>query len=259
MTAEQLGRALVLVHHDAADLGVDAPRGVLAVALARVEVAAEEHLLLAAGEVERAELVGHAPLGHHRSRQLGGPLDVVAGAGGLLAEDHFLGDATAHEDADRVLRELARHRQPVLGRELLRQAQRATARDDRHLVHRIGLGADEARDQGVTRLVDRGGALLLVGDDHRAALGAHQHLVLGLLEVDHVDLVLVATRGDERRLVDQALQIGAGETGRAAGDDLEIDRGRQRDAPDVDVQDADAAAQIRARHHDAAVEAPRTK
>ena len=96
------------VGHDAPDLGVDALRGVLAEVVAVREVTAEEHLLLAAREVQRAELVAHAPLGDHRPGELGRALDVVAGAGRLLAEHDLLGDPAAHQDRDLVERELAR-------------------------------------------------------------------------------------------------------------------------------------------------------
>src|SRR5262249_9805011 len=53
---QDLHRAGVLLGHDAPDVGVDPLGGVLAVALAGGEVAAQEDLLLAGGEVEWAEL-----------------------------------------------------------------------------------------------------------------------------------------------------------------------------------------------------------
>ncbi|MBS1121239.1 MAG: hypothetical protein H6Q90_3467 [Deltaproteobacteria bacterium] len=61
--AEDLGRTLVLLNDDPSNLGVDPACGVLAEGRAAREVTAEEDLLLAAREVERAELVAHAPLG----------------------------------------------------------------------------------------------------------------------------------------------------------------------------------------------------
>src|SRR5262249_44203222 len=56
-------------------------------------------------------------------------------------------------------------------------------------------------------------------------------------------------------LVDQELEVGAGKSRRAAGEDFEIDTA-ERDLAGVDLEDADAAAQIRPRNHDAAIEAP---
>ncbi len=97
----------------------------------------------------------------------------------------------------------------------MRQAERHAARDDRDLVDRVGV-RQLHREQRVTRLVNRGDALLALADDHRAPLGAHQHLVLRELEVEHANDLLVVARGVERRLVHQVRQIRAREAGRAA-------------------------------------------
>src|SRR6185503_16992267 len=80
-------------------------------------------------------------------------------------------------------------------------------------------------------------------------------LVLGLLEVLHLDLVLVAAGGDQRRLVDQELEVSTRESRSTAREDLEVDAA-ERDLARVDLEDADAAAQIGPGDHDAAVEAP---
>jgi len=61
-------------------------------------------------------------------------------------------------------------------------------------------------------------------------LGAQQHLVLGALEVDHRHARAFATRGEQRGLVHEVLQIGAHEARRTAADDLEIDVVRERNA-----------------------------
>ena len=82
---------------------------------------------------------------------------------------------------------------------------------------------EQLGDERVAGLVVGGGPLLALGDDHRLALGAHEDLVLGHLEVAHVDLVLVLARGEQRRLVDQVLEVGAGEARRAAAMIVEVD------------------------------------
>jgi hypothetical protein len=146
----------------------------------------------------------------------------------------------------------------VLLRQLHGHAQRAAARDDGDLVHRIGLG-QQLGDHGVAGLVVGGVAALLLGHDHRAALGAHHDLVLGALEVVHVDQALVAARGEQRRLVDQVGQVGAGEARRAAGDDVGLDVGRHRHLAHVHHEDLLAAADVRQRHHHLAVEAARAQ
>jgi hypothetical protein len=91
-------------------------------------------------------------------------------------------------------------------------AQRAAARDDRGLVDRVRSGLED-RDDGVTGLVVGGHLLFFFGHDHRAALGAHHHLVLGVLELAHGDKALVAARGQQGGLVDEVGKIGAREAG----------------------------------------------
>ena len=70
------------------------------------EVAAEEDLLFLLAERDRAELVAHAVLAHHAAGELGGLLDVVARAGGGVAEDQLLGGAAAEHHLQAVDAEL---------------------------------------------------------------------------------------------------------------------------------------------------------
>ena len=65
--------------------------------------------------------------------------------------------------------------------------------------------------------------LLIFGHHGRFALRPHQYLVFGPLEIVHRDDFLVVAGGVERGLVHQVGQVGAGESGRAAGDDLNVD------------------------------------
>ena len=120
-------------------------------------------------------------------------------------------------------RSLAVHAVAVFGRQLHGHAERAAARDDRHLVHRIGLG-QQPRDDRVAGFVVRGVPALVLGHHHRAPLGAHDDLVLGALEIVHVDQALVAARGEQRRLVHEVGEVGAREAGRAARDDVGLAR-----------------------------------
>ena len=57
-----------------------------------------------------------------------------------------------------------------------------TPRDDRHLVHRIGV-LDEQSDDGVAGLVMRDAVLLLVGQHPRLPLEAGQHALDRFLEI----------------------------------------------------------------------------
>ena len=109
------------------------------------------------------------------------------------------------------------------------------------------------------RLVVRRVLALLLGHHHRAALGAHDDLVLGALEIVHVHQALAAARGEERRLVHEVGEVRAGEAGRAARDDRGIHVGRDRHLAHVHQQDLLAAADVGQRHDDLAVEAARAQ
>ena len=114
-------------------------------------------------------------------------------------------------------------------------------------------------DDRVTGLVIGGELLLLLVHDHRAALGAHHDLVLGALELVHRHGATVGARGEQRRLVDEVGEIGAGEARRAARDDLRLHVLGQRQLAHVHLEDLLAAAHVRQRHDDLAVEAARAQ
>src|SRR5664280_1167630 len=217
--------ALVRRHDDAVDLVVDLPRGVLGVVGLPREVAAEEDLSLGPAEGHRPQLA-HAPLAHHAPRHLGGLLEVVRGARRDASDADFLGEAAA--------------------------------RDDRDLVERVRVLL-EGGDERVAALVIRGDTLLLFRHDHGLPLGAHEDLVLGVVEVDHVDFLLVDAGGRERGLVHEVREVGSGEARRAPRHDRKVDVVGHRDRARVDLEDAFAALHVRTVHDDAAVEAAGAK
>src|SRR5919112_91034 len=111
----------------------------------------------------------------------------------------------------------------VLVREAHRVAEGHAAADDRHLRDRVALGKHALHD-GVSALVVRDDLLLLLRDDPAAALGARDHAVDRLVELGHADALLVTPRREDRGLVDEVRQIGAGEAGRTAGERLDVHR-----------------------------------
>ena len=115
------------------------------------------------------------------------------------------------------------------------------------------------RDERMPAFVIGGETLLLLGHHHRAAFGAHHHLVLGGLELRHGDETLAAARRQQRRLVDEVGEVGAGEAGRAARERARLDVGRQRHLLHVHLEDLLAADDVGVRHHDLTVEAARTQ
>ena len=66
-------------------------------------------------------------------------------------------------------------------------------------------------DQRVAALVVRDDPLLAVGDEPAAPLGPGHHAVDRLLELVHADLVEPAPAGEQRGLVHEVREVGAGE------------------------------------------------
>ncbi len=95
--------------------------------------------------------------------------------------------------------------------------------------------------------------------DPGLALGPGDDAVDRLLEHARGDLLRVGARGEQRGLVDDVGQVGAGEAGGAAGDDVEVDVGRERLALGVHVEDRLAALEVGAVDDDLAVEAARAQ
>src|SRR5207245_1371147 len=85
---------------------------------------------------------------------LGGFLEVVAGARRLLLENDLLGGPATEQDGDAIDQVLPRIVVLVVQRQLLGEAERAAARDDRHLVDRIRarqeVGDQRASGRGTT-------------------------------------------------------------------------------------------------------------
>ena len=81
----------------------------------------------------------------------------------------------------------------------------------------------------------------------------------GLLELGHADDLLVAAGRQDRRLVDEVREVGAGEAGRLARDALDVDALVERLALGVDLEDLDAALHVGPVEDDLAVEPARAQ
>ena len=136
---------------------------------------------------------------------------------------------------------------------LHRDAQSHAARDDRHLVQRIGARSHRG-DESVAGLVVRRVVLFLVGQNHGAALDAHEHFVLGHFEIDHGDELAILARRPQSGFVHQIREIGAGKSRSAARDHREIHIVRERHLASVHAENFLAALHVRPRHHHAAIE-----
>ena len=106
----------------------------------------------------------------------------------------------------------------------------------------------------------------MVGDD-LALLAAHDALLLEagdqaidrFVEVQHVDRRLVLARREQRRLVHQVGEVGAGETGGPRRHHAEIDFGRELDLLGVNREDLFAALDVGLVHEHLAIESAWTQ
>ena len=257
---DDLGRAGVSALDQLADLGIDRQRGLVRHVVALGLRIAEEGFALLFFVLERAELVGHAPLHDHCPGKLGRLLDIARRARRdlVVAEDDFLGNAPAHHRG-----EVGEHLVTVVGVVVAfghrhDHAERAAARDDRRLVDRVRGGLVDA-DEGVTRLMIGGHPLFLGSHDERLPLGAHDHPVLGELELGHRDEPLAEPRGHQRGLVDEIGEVGARHARRAARERTRLDVGGQRDLLHMDLEDLHPPLDVGQRHGHAAVETARAE
>src|SRR5438067_10222 len=213
------------------DFLVDLPGDLLAVVSLLAEVAAEEDELLLVAERERAQLVGHAPLGHHAAGENGRLINKVAEvgagkAGGLAGEDfevdlaieglvarvHFEDGATAAD-----VRPIERH-MPVepTGAEQRRieNVRAVGGRDHDHMG--VGLEAVHLDQQLVERLL----ALVVTAAQAGAALAS-----------DGVDLI---DKDDAGRVLLRLIEEVAHSRGAYA--DEHLDEFRAGDAEEGDAR-----------------------
>ena len=125
-------------------------------------------------------------------------------------------------------------------------------------MHRVGV-LEEVADERVAHLVVGGDQPLFLAHHARLLLGAGDHAHDPLLELVLADLALARARRQQRRLVDQVREVGAGEAGRLAGERVDVDHLRERLAARVHLEDLRAALAVGAVDGDLAVEAARAQ
>ena len=152
----------------------------------------------------------------------------------------------------------ARGEELVLLRHRDRVAERLAAADDRDLVDRVGV-LEVVADDRVAHLVVGGDQPLLLAHDPGLLLRAGDHAHDPLFELDLGDLALAVAGGEQRGLVDEVGEVGAGEAGRLAGQRVDVDLLGQRLAAGVDLEDLRAALAVGAVDDDLAVEAARAQ
>ena len=213
---------------------------------------------MVAAEHARAELLAHAVAHDHLLRDRGDLLEVVRGAGRDLVEDELLRGAAAERHRELLHQRGLGRQVAVLARERDRVAERLAAADDRDLVHLVGV-LEVVADDRVAELVVGGDLALLLGEQPRLLLGAGDHAHDPFLELLLLDRLLAAARREQRGLVDEVRQVGAGEAGRAGGERVEVDLGRDRLALGVHLEDLAAADAVGPVDDDLPVEAARAQ
>ena len=114
-------------------------------------------------------------------------------------------------------------------------------------------------DERVAHLVVGRDLALLLGEQARLLLRAGDHAHDPLLELVLLDHLLPIARGEERGLVNEVREVGAGEAGRAGGERVEVDLTRERLAARVHLEDLPAAEAVGTVDDDLAVEAARAQ
>ena len=123
-----------------------------------------------------------------------------------MFQKHLLGHPSTHHDGYLALQEVPGVGVLVILRELHGHPQCHPPRNNGHLVERVGLGK-QCRHQGMTGFVIGRVPFFGVADDQGLSLHTHQDLVLGALEVQHGDRLLVVACGVESGFVDQVGQV----------------------------------------------------
>ncbi|SHV08873.1 Uncharacterised protein [Mycobacteroides abscessus subsp. abscessus] len=241
-----------------ADLVVDVAGDLVTEISLRAHGAAQEGITVLGAVADGAQLGAHAELGDHGAGDLGGVLDVGHRAGRGLAEDQLLGGAAAdrHDQArDQFGTRL--HALVVLGDGDGVPAGAATGQD-RHLVHGVQVRHGPA-GQRVPGLVVGGDLLFQLADDAALATGTTDDAVDGLFQCRAGDHGGVLAGGQQRGLVDDIGQVGAGHADGPLGQAVEVGVGGDGLARRVHPQHGLAAGQVGRRDRDLPVEAAGTQ
>ena len=217
-----------------------------------------EGLGVGLAQLHHADAITHAVVGDHGAGGLGGLLDIVGRAGRGVAEDDLLGHAPAHAVDEVVQQLVACLVEAILGGHDHRVAQRAPARQDRHLRDGVRV-VQGGGGQRVAALVVGGHRLVVVVHDARALLRASDDAVDGLVDGALVDETHVGSRGQQGCLVEDVGQVRAGEPGGALGDLTQVHLLGERLAVRVNLQDRLAALQVGRLDRDLTIEATGTQ
>ena len=218
------------------------------------QFAAEVDLLFVVAKALEAEALAHTVGADHPAGEVGGHLDILRSAGGEVAGEALFGDAPGGGHHEDILHLRFGAVENVALREGHRRPQGPPARDNGHLVERLGV-LQEHLGERVTALVPGGNTAVAVGHRVRPAFAAPEDLIARLLQVGVGDGRAVAASGKERGFIKQVRQVRSREAGRTAGHALEVHILAQLDLAGVHLEDCQAALHGGQVHDNLAVEA----
>src|SRR6185437_15746021 len=257
---QDVSGALVRLANHLRDLCVDRLRRLAGDVTPALNLATQKQLLLIVADEDRPDDVGQSPLRYVSASDVGRLLNIARCARShvLLSEHELLGGTTAVRLDECRLQLLASDGDSIVFRKREREPERTSARHDRDLVKRIvSLHLDRA-DRVTTFMVCRQLALGVL-HHHRLALGAEHDLVLGIFEVDHVHLVMIASCSEQRAFVHEIGKVGTRHAWSSACEREDVDVIGNRLVAHVNAKDSLAAAQVRRVDDDLTIEAARAK
>ena len=258
VTLDNETRLFVRLCHQVTNLFINRLCHMIGVSRLVCVVPAKEHLPLRIPVSDGSKLVAHAPFHDHPAGKGGGLFDVIRGTTRWVAEHDFLRSASAKRHRQTIDQLSTKQVGLVLGGQRQCEPTRAATRNDRDLVHRIGV-RQRKPDKSVTRLVEGGNLALLFRDHLVLPFRTRDHAIDGLFEVRHRYFVCAATRRKQCPLVDEVRKIRTGEPRCLTGECANFDVVRQRLALRVNREDALAASDVGAVDNDLTVKTARAQ
>ena len=221
--------------------------------------AAVQILAFLRGETHQPELLGHAVLCDHRTRDGRRLLDVVGGTRRHSIEDDLLGRPSAQRHHKPGLQLLLRAEEFFLLRNLHDVAERAhRAGNDRDFLNRLRVFL-KSGEQRVPHFMVRDDPAFLFSEDPVLLLLAYEYNLDRVLQILLRDSPASVFDRENRRLVDHVGKIGTDGAACGQRDGVEIHRVVHRHILRVHLENRDAAFEIRPVHNNPPVEAARTK
>src|SRR6185369_7303442 len=145
--------------------------------------------LLVVADENRSDRLGQSPLADIATRKTSRLLNIARCSGGnsSVTEHQLFGNTTAIHADEHCLELLASDRETIILRQSKGETHRPPTGNDRNLVQGIiALRLDRA--YRMSTFVVGGQRPLLLTHHHGFSFGAEHYLVLGVFEIDHVDL-----------------------------------------------------------------------